>query len=155
MMSTGATRKHEVSKLQEHLNCIDPHIKFTITLLITYGLSFLYTLTKATHNSIESTVYRRPTHTDRHWVYSSNHPISAKVSVIHTLIHRAKQVCSTTEFLANEMDHLHKVLYYKTITTQHSSCNKAIPNRKPNPSTGKFIDRPRVVISYIKVLSEQ
>ena len=42
--------------------------------------------------------------------YNSNHPISAKLSVIHTVIHRAKQVCSTPEFLAKEMDHLDKVL---------------------------------------------
>ena len=44
---------------------------------------------------------------------------------------------------------------YKTTTTQHSSFNKANPNRKPNPSTGKFIETARVVIPYIKGLSEQ
>ena len=43
---------------------------------------------------------------------------------------------------------------YKTTNTQHSSFNKANPNKKPNPSTGKFIGA-RVVITYIKGLSEQ
>ena len=88
----SATRKDQVNKLQEHLNSIDPHIKFTIELPGTDGLPFLDTLTKPTPNSIELTVYRAPTHTDRYLDYNSNHPISAKLSVIHTLMQRAKQV---------------------------------------------------------------
>ena len=103
----SATRKDQVNKPQEHLNSIDPHIKFTIELPGTVRLPFLDTLTKPTPNSIESTIYRIPTHT---LDYNSNHHISAKLSVIHTLILRAKQTCSTLEFLAKEMDYLHKVL---------------------------------------------
>ena len=97
------TRKDQVNQLQEHLNSIDPHIKFTKELPGTDGLPFLDTLTKPTPNSIEFTVYRKPYHTDRYLDYISNHPISAKLSVIHTLIHRAKQVCSTPKFLAKEI----------------------------------------------------
>ena len=44
---------------------------------------------------------------------------------------------------------------YKRTTTQHSSFNKANSNRKPNSPMGKFIERARVVIPYIKGLSEQ
>ena len=62
----SSTRKDQVNKLQEHLNSIDPHIKFTIKLPGTDGLPFLDTLTKLTSNSIESTVYRKPTYTDRY-----------------------------------------------------------------------------------------
>ena len=81
---------------------------FTIELLGTDGLPFLDTLIKPTANSIESTVYRKPTHTDRYLDYNSNHPISAKSSVIHTLNLIAKHVYFTPEFLAEEIDHLHK-----------------------------------------------
>ena len=122
----SATRKDQVNKLQDHLNSIDPHIKFTIELPGTDGLPFLDTLTKLTSNSIESTVYRKSTYTGRYFDYNSNHSISAKLSVIHTLIHRSKQVYSTPEFLAKERD--------KTTTTQHSSFNKANPKRKPTKS---------------------
>ena len=103
----SATRKDQVNKLQEHLNSIDLHIKFTIELPGTDGLPFLDTLTKPTPISIEPTVYRKPTPMDRYLDYNSKCPISAKLSVIHTLTHRAKQVCSTPELLAKEMDHLH------------------------------------------------
>ena len=127
----NATRKDQVNKLQEHLNSIDPHIKFTIELPGTDGLPFLDTLTKPTYNSIESTVY--------------------------TLTHRAKQVCSTHEFLTKEMDHLHKVLQDNHYPTQFFQQGKPQQksNKKPNPSTVKFIEGARVVIAYIIGLSEQ
>ena len=89
----SATRKDQVNKLQEDLNSIGPDINFTIELPGTDGLPFLDSLTKTTPNSSESTVYRKPTHRDRYLDYDSNHFISAKLSVIHTLIHRPKQVC--------------------------------------------------------------
>ena len=84
-------------------------------------------------------------------------PISAKLSVIHTLIHRAKQVCSTPKFLAKEMDHLHKVLqdnHYPTQFFQHGKPQQKT-NKKPNPSTVKFREGAQAVIPYIKGLSEQ
>ena len=59
----GATRKDQVNKLQEHLNSIDPSIKFTIELPRTDVLPFLHNLTKPTPNSTESTGY---SHTDRY-----------------------------------------------------------------------------------------
>ena len=130
------TRKDQVNKLQEHLNFIDPYIKFTIELPGTDGLLFLDTLTKPTSTSIKSTVYRKPTHTDRYIDYNCNYLISAKLSVIH----------SSTKL--NKYDlHLNSLKKkwitftksYKTTSTQHSSFNKANPNkktnRKINPST--------------------
>ena len=66
LIKCSATRKDQVSKLQEHLSSIDPHIKFTIELPGTDGCPFLHTLTKPTSNSIESTVYRKPNHTDKY-----------------------------------------------------------------------------------------
>ena len=117
----SATRKDQLNKLQEYLNAIDPHIKFTIELPGRDG-----------------------------------HPISAKLSGIHTIIHRAKQVCTTPEFLAKEMDYLHKVLQDNHYSTQFFQQGKPQQkaNKKPNPSTVKFIEGARAVIPYIKGLSE-
>ena len=149
--------KIKSNQLQEHLNSIDPCIKFTKELPGTNGLPYLDTLTKPTPNSIESTVYRKPTHTDRYLDYNSNHPISAELSVIQTLIHRAKQVCSTPEFLAKEMDHLHKVLQDNHYPTQFFQQGKPQQksNKKANPIYSKVYRRSRVVMPYIKGLSEQ
>ena len=122
MMFTVPPGKSKSTDFQEHLNSIDPHIKSTIELPGIDGLPFLDTLTKHTPNSIESTVYSKPTHTDRYLAYNSNHAISAKLSVIHTLIHIAKQVCSTSEFLAKEMDNLHKVPWDNNYPAPAPSC---------------------------------
>ena len=55
------------------------------------------------------------------------------------------------------MDHLHKVLqdnHYPTQFFQQSTPQQKA-NKKPNPSTVKFIEGATVVIPYIKGLSEQ
>ena len=44
------------------------------------------------NHTIHSSVYRKPTHTERYLDWNSNHPISAKWSVIQALTHRAKMV---------------------------------------------------------------
>ena len=107
MMSTVLSRKIKSTNFKSTSISIYPHVIFTIELPGTDGLSFLDTLIKPTPNFTESTVYRKPIHTDRYFDYKSNHSISAKLSIIHILIHRAKEVSSTTKFLAKEMDHLH------------------------------------------------
>ena len=55
------------------------------------------------------------------------------------------------------MDHLHRVLQDNHYPTQFFQQGKPQQkaNKKPNPSTVKFIEGARVVIPYIKGLSEQ
>ena len=129
----SATRKDQVNHLQEYLNSIDPHMKFTIDLPGTDGLPFLDNLTKPTSNSIESTLYRKPTHTDRYLDYNSNHTFQQNYLL---------SMVSSTE-INKYVLHLNSLQRkwitftksYKTTTTQDSSFNKANPNKKPNPST--------------------
>ena len=136
-----------------HVNFTGPHIKLIIKLPGTDGLSFLDTLNKPTPNSIESTVYRKPTPTDRYLDYNfttqsqQNYLLSTPSStelnkyVLYLNSLQKKWITFTKS--------------YKTTTTQHSSFNKPNPNRKADPSTGKFTDGTKVVIPYIKGLSEQ
>ena len=56
------------------------------------------------------TVYRKPTHTDQYLQWDSHHHLSVKYSVISTLSHRAKTVCSNPELLQKETQHLRKAL---------------------------------------------
>ena len=127
----SATRKDQVNKLQEQLNSIGPHIKFTIELPGTDGLPFLDTLTKPTPYSIESTVYRKTSHKDRYLSiltipFQQNYLLSTPSStelnkyVLHLNSLQKKWIT----FIKS----------YKTTTTQHSSFNKANPNRKPTKS---------------------
>ena len=55
--------------------------------------------------SFSTTVYRKPTHTHLYLQWDSNHTIAAKYSVVNTLHHRAKAVCSNSQLLEKEEDH--------------------------------------------------
>ena len=56
--------------------------------------------------------------------FNINHPKSAKCAVVRALNDKAKDVCSSPELLAEEMDHLGKVSKYnnypKWMIDQHS-----------------------------------
>ena len=75
------------------------------------AIPFLDTLiTLLADNSLSITVYHKPTHTDQYLQWDSHHCLSAKYSVIDTLTHRAKTVCTDPELLQKELQHLRKAL---------------------------------------------
>ena len=100
------------TQLLHHINSQDPNIKFTVEQPGTDGsIPFLDTkVTPRPNNTIHTTIYRKPTHTDQYLHWNSNHFISAKNSVYSTLAHRAKVVSSTPADLTKELDHLRKAL---------------------------------------------
>ena len=106
-------KKGTRNSLLNHLNSIDPNIKLTIEPPNQQGaIPFLDTFPRPSGNKIITSVYRKPTHMDRYLDFNSNHPKSAKHAVVRALTDRAKNVCSSPELLAEEMDHLGKVLKY-------------------------------------------
>ena len=90
----------------------DPAIKFTVEdNKEDRSIPFLDTIVKPeADGSLSITVYRKPTHTDQYLQWDSHHNLSAKFSVINTLSHRAKTVCSSPELLQQEMECLRKAL---------------------------------------------
>ena len=106
------TTKNLVDIVFNHINNMDDRIKFTMECPDNKGnIPFLDTkCTPNPNHTIHTTLYRKPTYTDKCLDWNSNHPISAKRSVIQALTPRAMIVCSTHQLLANEMDYLNKVL---------------------------------------------
>ena len=106
-------KKGTHDSLLNYLNSIDPNIKFTIEPPKKQGaIPFLDTFPRPSGNKIITSVYRKHTHMDRYLDFNSNQPKSAKRVVVRTLTDRAKNVCSSPELLAEEMDHLGEVLKY-------------------------------------------
>ena len=89
-----------------------PSIKFTVEGNQENGaIPFLDTLVKPeADNSLSIRVYHKPTHTDQYLQWDSHHNLAAKYSVIGTLTHRAKSVCTTPELLIEELQHLKEAL---------------------------------------------
>ena len=75
------------------------------------AIPFLDTLlTPQVDNSLSLTVYNKPTHTDQYLQWNSYHNLSDMYSVIGTLTHRAKTVCTRPELFQKELQHLRKAL---------------------------------------------
>ena len=61
--------------------------------------------------SFSTTVYRKPTHTDLYLNWDSHYTIANKYSVVNTLHHRARALCSNQQLLKEEEeDYVQNVL---------------------------------------------
>ena len=96
----------------EHINSIDLAIKITVEGNQGNGaIPFLDTLvTPEADTSLSFTVYCKPTHADQYLKWDIHHNLSAKYSVIGTLTHRAKTVCTRPELFQKELQHLREAL---------------------------------------------
>ena len=139
-------KKGTQDSLLNHLNSIDPNIKFTIEPPNDKGaIPFLDTFAgpSGNNNKIVTSVYRKPTHMDKYLDFNSNHPKSAKCAVVRALTDRAKNLCSSPELLT-EVDHLGKVLWYnnypKWMIDQHHR-NNSPEGRLIDPETGNEVKK--------------
>ena len=162
-----------IQKTQEdsffnHLNTIDERIQFTKEASRSDGsMPFLNALVTINGDgSLNTKVYRKQTHTDLYLQWDSHHSIAVKYSVINTLHHRAKAVCSNKQLLEDEEEHLKKVLTEnkypmwalnrvklknkdtRTQTQEQRRTQKTIAN----VTTGH--KRAYMVLPYVKGLSE-
>ena len=96
----------------DHINSIDSNIHFTYEDPKEDGsIPFLDMLIIPDEEGrLNTTVYRKPTHTDQYLHWDSHHAITSKCSVIGTLYHRARTVCSNPNQLQKEEKHLFKSL---------------------------------------------
>ena len=143
----------------QHINSVDPAIQFTTEEQKQDGsMPFLDILvTPQEDGTLTSRVYRKPTHTDQYLQWNSHHNLACKYSVINTLIHRARAVCSNSQLLKEELKHLEGALtqckyprlaLQKILRDQESKMNK---RKERNISMQK---RCHIVVSYTKGLCE-
>ena len=102
-------------------------------------------------------VYGKPTHTDRYLDFNSSHPVSAKRAVVRALMDTAENVCSDPEILANEIDHLSKVLHYNNYPQWMINQQGKMEKQDPliHPETGNEIQKCFYIsVPYFPGLSE-
>ena len=74
-------------------------------------LPFLDTLLKRKDDSsLDITVYRKPTHTDRYLNFQSHHPVHVKRGLVRCLYDRAKNIVCSQDGLRKEEKHFAAVL---------------------------------------------
>ena len=150
--------------LLQHINNQDPHIKFTVEPTQQGSLPFLDTLvTIQPDNTFNTTVYRKPTHTDQYLHWDSNHHITAKQSVYNTLAHRAKTVSSTQDNLQKELTHIKTALHHcqfpsRALNQWEHKFNKTQPptaqgNNSNSSNSNKY--KATIVVPYINKTAEK
>ncbi|CAB4032852.1 Hypothetical predicted protein, partial [Paramuricea clavata] len=101
--------KHQKNDFVDHLNKQNPSLQFTMEPEKDGKIAFLDCTITRDGNSLRTSVYRKPTSTSRLLDNSFYHPTSHKSATIATLVKRAHAVCSSSETLEEEMQHLDKV----------------------------------------------
>lgn len=106
-----ALSKQVIPSFHQHINSVNDHIQFTLEEENGGRLAFLDLLLK--HNqdgTVDTTVYRKKTHTDKYLDFTSHHPLVHKQSVVTTLFERAENLCSDARSRAEEELHIRSAL---------------------------------------------
>ena len=94
-----------------HLNSVEPLIQFTLEREKDRDLPFLdLNVSRGVQGNLETSVYRKPTHTNKYLAFDSHHPICHKKSVAKTLFRRADCLPSSLDSKAEERKHVSEVL---------------------------------------------
>ena len=104
-----ALHDDDIDQLHNHLNSQNRDIQFTKEIEEKGTLPFLECLVKRGNDKLRTTVYRKPTHTDRLFDELSNNATSPKAITIKTLATRAQLICDSTDVLRNENEYLQHV----------------------------------------------
>ena len=73
----------------KHLNTIESSIQFTVEVECDGKLPFLdVNINQLPDGSVKTSVFRKPTHTNRYLNFASHHPLSLKRAVVYTLVSR-------------------------------------------------------------------
>ena len=104
-----AVHKDGIDDFHEHLNRQNADIQFTKEIEENGKIPFLDCLVTHDNNKLQTTIYRKLTHTDRLLDQSSYNPTSHKATTIRTLTRRAQLVCDSPDSLQDETDYLNNV----------------------------------------------
>ena len=120
-------------------------------------MPFLDTLvTPRSDGSLETKVYRKPTHTNQYLQWDSHHAINNKYSIISTLLHKARNICSNKELLEEEQTNIQKALSackYPNWAINRMKLKIDAPNTRQNRNN-KTTCRSHITVPYDEGLSE-
>ena len=97
-----AVHRDKIDTFNTPFNRQNDDIQFTREVEENGKIPFLACLVSGHDNKLQTTIYRKPTRTDRLLDQSSYNPTSHKATTIRTLSRRAQLVCVSTDSLTDE-----------------------------------------------------
>ena len=150
-------KKGTAEVLLEHLNRIRPSIQFTLELEKDRTLPFLDThLRRKVDGTLDVTVYRKPTHTDRYLNFRSHQPNHVRRGLVRCLYDRARKVITSPDSLRREEKHLENVLKLNGYPTPFIRDSSTPTPRSPVEPQGELPEErpPLVMLPYVSGVSE-
>ena len=140
--------KNSVKNFLDHLNTIENSIKFTMEKEADHTLPFLDTSVRRNkHGDFSTSVYRKPTNSNRYLNFRFDHPLEHKQSVVRSLIDRANALRSTTKHPQDEIKHV------KDTLKLNSYPNKTLIKKPSNRAEQQF--KGFAIIPYYPGLTEK
>ena len=113
-------------------------------------------ITPQSDGSLATTVYRKPTHTNQYLQWDSHHAIANKYSIISTLLHRAKHICSNQQQMEEEQQQIQRALVmckYPNWAINRTKVKMSTPKSNKNNNNSN-INKGHITVSYNEGLSE-
>ena len=98
----------EITEFVAHLNSLHRSMQFTCEMEVDGAIPFLDILVRKDHDRgvFATSVYRKPTHSDRYLPWNSCHSRKTRIGVLKTLVIRGIRSCNSEESLKAELAHL-------------------------------------------------
>ena len=143
-----AVHKNKIDEFHEHLNKQNTSIQFTKEIEENGKIPFLDCLVIRENNTLRTTVYRKPTHTDRLLDQTSYNPTSHKAATtVRILTRRAQIVCDSHDSLTDETNHLNIAFIKNNYSTDFIKRNSYVrPNDSSNNSYTTTATIPYIII---------
>ena len=105
---------------------------------------------------LRTTVYRKPTHTDRLLDQSFYNPTSHRATTVRTLTRRAQIICDSADSLRDENDHLRQIFHKNDNSDEFIDTNKYKQNKQNDQCANTETKNELTTVSmpYIRGTSE-
>ena len=146
----------DIDDFHGHLNRQNSDIQFTRELEDNGKIPFLDCLVSRDDTRLRTTVYRKPTHTDRLLDQSSYNPTSHRATMVRTLTRPAQIICDSADNLRDENEQLRQIFNKNDYSDEFIDTNNYKQNKQNDECANTETKNELTTVSkpYIRGTSE-